>query len=597
MQPLQVGYFGTHISLPYTRQFNAGKLTCHYENGTIRYIRAGSCEIIRLIYMAVRDSNWLTASYRIENEQIEETSTTFRVTYTSFHELADIRYRMDVRIEGRADNSITYHIQGEALSDFLRNRIGICVHHPIEHFSGKQVRITRPNGSWYQVKCPIGVNPHQPFLSVQSMEWSPMNDLNVRLKFEGEVFETEDQRNWTDSSFKTYSTPLILPYPAPVSKGDQLVQSVKLQVNPIFELDFPQKSIQIQVSDEKYPFPKIGYARSQQKLTFEEIALLKQVSFDHYRVELHFSGDWKAVLSDAISEARQLDTQLELICFFGQEAATETQELIDFLQTIPDWNASEAIASLLILESGQKTSPTKTLEQVIHVLKSFLPKEKLGAGTDGNFSELNRTREFSRDVGFLSYSVSPQVHLSDTRVLIENLEAQMHSVQTALTFSDTRALHVSPVTLKIRNYPEANTYNGSLPSNVDTRQYSTFTAAWTLVSLRYLAQAQRVTYFETVGMRGLMQGSEPPEDPAIFQTKPGDVFPVYDYLKQLKTLQPAFILHSLSSHPLEVDALLLASTEGKRTAFLVNFAEMEKEVLLLDSVIQLPPASITVVEL
>ena len=32
----------------------------------------------------------------------------------------------------------------------------------------------------------------------------------------GDVFEIEDQRNWTDGSFKTYSTPLSLPFPVPV---------------------------------------------------------------------------------------------------------------------------------------------------------------------------------------------------------------------------------------------------------------------------------------------------------------------------------------------------------------------------------------------
>ena len=37
---------------------------------------------------------------------------------------------------------------------------------------------------------------------------------------EGETFETEDQRNWSDASFKTYGTPLHLPYPVEVAGGD-----------------------------------------------------------------------------------------------------------------------------------------------------------------------------------------------------------------------------------------------------------------------------------------------------------------------------------------------------------------------------------------
>jgi hypothetical protein len=597
MQALQPGYFGTHDPLPSSRQLRAGKLTCMYENGNLRYIRAGHHEIIRLIYTAVRDQNWLTAVPSIENEQIEETTSSFVITYTNLHQLGDIRYRMKVRIEGLPDNSISYEFAGESLSNFMRNRIGICVLHPIQHFSGRNVRVTRPNSSWYKITCPVLVNPHQPLLNIESMEWSPLDEMNARLTFAGDVFETEDQRNWTDASFKTYSTPLILPSPVPVSAGERLTQSVRLEVNPVLDLDSRQVPIRIQLSDEKYPFPRIGYARSAQTLTQADIDLLQQVPFDHYRVEIRFSHDWQLLLQLAVSEARQLNAKLELVCFFGPDFIRETEALMSFLQGIENWNAPEEIASLLILTSEKSVSAPDTIEQVTHKLKSFLSKTQLGAGTDDNFAELNRTREFSDDVGFLSYSISPQVHLSDTRILIENLEAQQHTVQTALGFAGGKAIHISPVTLRIRQYPEANLYTGSLPSNVDTRQYSTFAAAWTLLSLHYLAQARQLTYYETVGMRGIIQGSEEPAAPSVFQTRAGDVFPVYTYLKQLKSLQPASVLRSSSSHPLEVDALVVESGQGIRTAFLINFSEEPQTVELAGNSFPLSATSIRSVEL
>ena len=37
---------------------------------------------------------------------------------------------------------------------------------------------------------------------------------------EGDTWETEDHRNWTDASFKTYSRPLSLPYPYAIAKGE-----------------------------------------------------------------------------------------------------------------------------------------------------------------------------------------------------------------------------------------------------------------------------------------------------------------------------------------------------------------------------------------
>ena len=41
----------------------------------------------------------------------------------------------------------------------------------------------------------------------------------------------EDQRNWTDASFKTYCTPLARPFPVPVQAGDRVDQRVALTVN------------------------------------------------------------------------------------------------------------------------------------------------------------------------------------------------------------------------------------------------------------------------------------------------------------------------------------------------------------------------------
>ena len=51
------------------------------------------------------------------------------------------------------------------------------------------------------------------------------------LEFEGDLWETEDHRNWTDANFKTYSTPIALGPPAPLQAGQQLRQ--RLVVTPL----------------------------------------------------------------------------------------------------------------------------------------------------------------------------------------------------------------------------------------------------------------------------------------------------------------------------------------------------------------------------
>src|SRR5258707_15141553 len=50
--------------------------------------------------------------------------------------------------------------------------------------------------------------------------------VSAEVRFEGDIFEMEDQRNWTDASYKTYCTPLGLPFPAKVEKGARVKQAV-----------------------------------------------------------------------------------------------------------------------------------------------------------------------------------------------------------------------------------------------------------------------------------------------------------------------------------------------------------------------------------
>ena len=47
---------------------------------------------------------------------------------------------------------------------------------------------------------------------------------------EGDAYEMEDQRNWTDASYKTYIRPLALPWPYTIKKGARFAQKVTLAV-------------------------------------------------------------------------------------------------------------------------------------------------------------------------------------------------------------------------------------------------------------------------------------------------------------------------------------------------------------------------------
>src|SRR5687768_16827610 len=115
----------------------AGLFSVGYHNGFIRRIHCGDVEVVRSIYMALRDQNWFTYEHTIENELIDEHDDHFQIRYNCFYELDGVRiFKWHVQIRGTAESVVTFEVNGEALTDVLKNRAGICVLHPVKYTAG-----------------------------------------------------------------------------------------------------------------------------------------------------------------------------------------------------------------------------------------------------------------------------------------------------------------------------------------------------------------------------------------------------------------------------------------------------------------------------
>lgn len=90
--------------------------------------------------------------------------------------------------------------------------------------------ITRPDKTTYTAAFPDLISPYQPFTEIKKMICEIKEGIKIALSFEGDTFETEDQRNWSDSSFKTYSTPLNISFPVTINKGDHIEQKVQMKI-------------------------------------------------------------------------------------------------------------------------------------------------------------------------------------------------------------------------------------------------------------------------------------------------------------------------------------------------------------------------------
>ena len=163
-------------------------------------------------HAADREEHIDTAAKRIEHGKIENEKITFSLesfdvsySYVNFSG-GKALMKWNATIHGGADGSITFEIHGEMLENFTKNRAGFCILHPL-NVAGTECTIIHPDRSDTQRIFPVMVDPENPFRNIQSMLWS-IAGVPYVLDFEGDIFETEDQRNWGDASYKTFCTPL-----------------------------------------------------------------------------------------------------------------------------------------------------------------------------------------------------------------------------------------------------------------------------------------------------------------------------------------------------------------------------------------------------
>lgn len=547
----------------------AGLTSMIFEDGVLRAISIGACEVVRMIYFSVRDKDWLTIPAKQSGLKIENNkSQGFWIRFTNRYTLGDIDFRVRITYKGSASGRLSVSAKGTALNGFLKNRIGFCVLHPLDTCIGRRCMITHSDGSVSSDIFPDRIAPHQPFTDITSMSWIPEAGIGAMLKFYGEVFETEDQRNWTDASFKTYSTPLALPRPVMIEKGSRVSQRITLKVNAKRMSVRRKEPVTIQLTGGPvHAFPEIGTVATSrlQPVTETEAERIRSIGFSHLRVDLHL--DDENLELEIKSKRRELElTRLpaELCLFFGKHAQSELDRFLLSYSPLP-------VSRILIFSKYHPAANTDLIVRVLTQIRKAFPSIPCGTGTNCNFAELNRAGNDFIDVDLLAFAIHPQEHASDNQTLIENTAAQSHAVKSALY--EGLPVYVTPISLQRRfnankEYYESRTEEARTET-LDCRQMSLFAAAWTVGSLKYLcgSGATGLTYYETVGERGIQTGDFDPMWKEFKATR--DVFPVFHVIKALLENKPVRVVECVSSHPFIADALVF-ETDSRRMILMAN---------------------------
>jgi len=584
-----VQYYGKDELLPKQIDLQAGPLNLFYEAGDLRYIKFGDKEIIRRVYVAVRDHNWDTVIPVLSNVQMNIANDSFNIKYSVSNIQDNVDFLWEGNIIGKPNGTITFSMDGVARSTFWRNRIGFCILYPME-YAGADCEIEHVSGAVEKSSFPKFIAPQriidgkpspvEPFSNMRSLVYEVVPNLLAEVRFEGENFEMEDQRNWTDASFKAYGTPLKNPSPVEIKTGTKISQTFTLSLKGQDKIIKPSKT------DDTLTFsigknalrnlPKIGLdeASHGQPLNEKEIERLKTLNISHQRLSLYLSNpDYEKKLRQSSNEANKLGINLETALFLSNEAESELQVFVELLKQI-----KPPIVNWLIFHKEEMTSSEKWIILARKYLKDYDHNSNVGSGTNVFFADLNRSIPPVKFMDFISYSINPQVHAFDNLSLVETLSAQAETVKSARYFSNNKPISVSPITLKMRfnpnaTAPEANLESDQLPSQVDVRQMSLFGAAWTLGSLKYLSESETrsLTYYETTGWRGVMEvefGSHVPEK---FHSLKGAVFPIYHVFADVGEFAEAQIISTSSSNPLKITGLALKK-EGHTRIIIANLS-------------------------
>jgi hypothetical protein len=444
-------------------------------------------ELFRGIGFVVRDRNWGT--YRLEAEpQVEQTAD--RITIATRGHIAGVDGALDWRLDWTiTPQGLTGRMQCESANGFPTARAGFVVLHAVAGCRGKPVTMTHADGSTEDSVFPVSVSPQQPFLDIAAMDYATEAGHRLRLRFEGEIFETEDQRNWTDASYKTYSRPLSKPFPYRIGPDAPDKQVVTLEIlslgSPIDTVESPP------VVPHETIMPPLGVGIS--------------------------PGSAAAGLTQAIETLAPAFTAVEIDLARGG-AIAETQAI---LATVPGAVRLDLRAApcAIVLEALRALAPALAVRDLVGVslwdaeadlvaaAREILPCVAIGSGTGAFFTELNRGTNWPETADYLSWTGNPTVHGWTDDTLGESVEPLADILATASAKWPLARFQIGPMTLGMRFNPNATSPEArGRPAPADPRQGDSIAGAWMLGVLAGYAddRVETLSFFEARGPWGMI---------------------------------------------------------------------------------------------
>jgi hypothetical protein len=592
-----IAMFGTTQPVAESVELRAGPLSATFENGALRWIRFNGTEAVRAIAFLVRDRNWNTPTALLSNLELRQSEVDFRVTFNALCRTADGELPWTAEITGTSDGTLTFIGTAVPRADFVTNRTGFVLLHPLQGVAGRSVEIEHVDGSCRRARFPLLVDPEQCFLDIRSLAHEVLPGVTATCRMEGDAWEMEDHRNWLDASFKTYVRPLALPHPYKIEAGSRVTQKVTLSFagsRPPAVPTAADASVSVALGGESGErMPLIGLRTPLQWM--EEAAAAADL--------IRLAGP--ALLNGRIDPraghgAKEMRRLGELAAATGAGLALEfvvpcrrhpSLELAEFASWVdqagirPESIMLAAVPDRIRLEPGPPPPPLALLGEIYRAARAAFPNAVIGGGTFGFFTELNRNWPPIGLIDFIGHMVSSVVHAADDHAMMENLESFGHIARTVRAFAGSLPYRVisSSIALDTSPYgePAANPENGrSTMVRMDPRHRSLFGAAWTLGSIAEAARAglAAITPAALAGELGIVHQRLPYSQPWFDDLGSPAVFPIYHVIAGLAPAAGRPLLEAVSADSRRIAALAHRGAGGETCLWLANLTDRPQRV-------------------
>ncbi|WP_108462598.1 hypothetical protein [Devosia naphthalenivorans] len=543
--------FGTEQAVPTPRKLKAGPLSAELENGNLRYVRCHGVEVIRAVSFIVRDKDWGTYGAEITDLEVDETGDRFSVRYKARAADAAQAFFYEAQIVGEASGRLVFAAQGTAETDFLTNRTGFVILHPIEGVAGEKVEIVHVDGSVVESRFPSIIDPLQPMMELRQLtHWAAEGALRTTCLMEGDTFEMEDQRNWTDASYKTYVRPLALPWPYTLAKGTTIDQRITVGVDGTVPASVTGKPVHVSVGHElgSLPWLGMGLDPDDTKAAQSASGALRELG-PHHLVCHHDPrrGHGRAELEAQVAFARDIGATpwLEAVITSIDGAEVEVAQLGEMVAEMENPFSAVMLSPAPDLKCtlpGSPWPPAPDPVALFTAARTAFPAARVGGGMFSYFTELNRKRPPTETLDFVSFTTSALVHAGDDRSVMETLQALPAIARSAQAIASGQPYAVGPSAIGMRanpygEAPKENQQNIRQAMNRnDPRQRGLLGAAW---ALGYFARfsaggAFAIALGSPVGASGAVYA--PADFPQPVFDERGGVFPVYHVLRGLARL-------------------------------------------------------------